>query len=114
MLSVKGQLKDAPKELEYLHRGIAQRAFEHRFQLADHVRVVGAKLVNGLLDIDLERLVPEEKKPRKVEIAANAGGAAPGGAARARWRARPRNRRSDGPGVGAVGSGRPFRPRPQL
>jgi molecular chaperone IbpA len=70
MLSVKGQLKDAPKDVEYLHRGIAQRAFEHRFQLADHVRVVTAQLVNGLLDIDLERVVPEEKKPRKVEISA--------------------------------------------
>ncbi len=71
MLSVKGQQKDAAKDLEYLHRGIAQRAFEHRFQLADHVRVVGAKLTNGLLDIDLERVVPEEKKPRKIEIGAS-------------------------------------------
>ncbi|HMR34533.1 MAG TPA: Hsp20 family protein [Geminicoccaceae bacterium] len=71
MLSVKGQQKDAAaKEVEYLHRGIAQRAFEHRFQLADHVRVVGARLTNGLLDIDLERLVPDEKKPRKIEIGA--------------------------------------------
>lgn len=78
MLSVKGQQKDAAaaKEVEYLHRGIAQRAFEHRFQLADHVRVVGAKLSNGLLDIDLERVVPEEKKPRKIEIGA-AGAVAP-------------------------------------
>lgn len=76
MLSVKGQQKDAAaKEIEYLHRGIAQRAFEHRFQLADHVRVVGARLTNGLLDIDLERLVPDEKKPRKIEIGAAALGA---------------------------------------
>lgn len=77
MLSVKGQQKDAAaaKEVEYLHRGIAQRAFEHRFQLADHVRVVGARLSNGLLDIDLERVVPEEKKPRKIEI--GAAGAVP-------------------------------------
>ena len=73
VLSVKGQLKEAPKEIEYLHRGIGQRAFEHRFQLADHVRVSGAKLANGLLDIELARLVPEEKKPRKIEIGANAG-----------------------------------------
>ncbi len=74
MLSVKGQQKDAAaKEVEYLHRGIAQRAFEHRFQLADHVRVVGARLTNGLLDIDLERLVPDEKKPRKIEIGAASG-----------------------------------------
>jgi molecular chaperone IbpA len=73
VLSVKGQLKEPPKEVEYLHRGIGQRAFEHRFQLADHVRVTGARLVNGLLDIDLERLVPEEKKPRKIEIGGTAG-----------------------------------------
>ncbi len=74
MLSVKGQQKDAAaKEVEYLHRGIAQRAFEHRFQLADHVRVVGARLTNGLLDIDLERLGPDEKKPRKIEIGAASG-----------------------------------------
>ncbi len=74
VLSVKGQIRDAAKDVEYLHRGIAQRAFEHRFQLADHVRVVAARLVNGLLDIDLERVVPEEKKPRKVEIGIGAGG----------------------------------------
>ena len=71
VMTVKGQLKEQPKEVEYLHRGIAQRAFEHRFQLADHGRVTGAKLVNGLLDIELERVVPEEKKPRKIEIAGN-------------------------------------------
>jgi molecular chaperone IbpA len=52
----------------YLHRGIAQRAFEHRFQLADHVKVVGANLVNGLLDIELVRELPESAKPQKIEI----------------------------------------------
>jgi len=76
VLSVKGQLKEVPKEIEYLHRGIGQRAFEHRFQLADHVRVSGAKLANGLLDIELERVVPEEKKPRKIEIGAGIGNGA--------------------------------------
>ncbi|TWT13611.1 Hsp20 family protein [Reyranella sp. CPCC 100927] len=53
----------------YLHRGIATRAFDRRFELADHVRVTGAALENGLLHIDLVREVPEEKKPRVVPIA---------------------------------------------
>ena len=48
--------------------GIAQRAFEHRFQLADHVKVTGANLVNGLLDIELVREVPESVKPQKITI----------------------------------------------
>jgi len=68
LLTVKGQLQNQPKDVEYLHRGIAQRAFEHRFQLADHVRVVDAELNNGLLDIHLKREVPEAMRPRKVEI----------------------------------------------
>jgi molecular chaperone IbpA len=53
---------------EYLHRGIAKRAFERRFQLADVIKVTGANFENGLLNIDLVREVPEHKKPRKVEI----------------------------------------------
>ena len=52
-----------------LHRGIATRAFERRFQLADHVRAVEARTKNGLLHIDLVREVPEALKPRKIEIA---------------------------------------------
>jgi molecular chaperone IbpA len=72
VLSVKGQLKENGKQVEYLHRGIAQRAFEHKFQLADYVRVVGASLSNGLLDIELERVIPEEMKPRKIDIGATA------------------------------------------
>jgi len=68
MLIVKGQAGKAEQQVEYLHRGIAQRAFEHRFQLADHIKVVGAGLTNGLLDINLEREVPESMKPRKVKI----------------------------------------------
>jgi molecular chaperone IbpA len=51
-----------------LYRGIAGRDFERRFQLADHVKVVGAKLMNGLLSIDLHRELPEEKKPRAIRI----------------------------------------------
>lgn len=52
----------------YLHRGIAERGFERRFQLADHVRVSGADLVNGLLHVDLIREVPEALKPRTIAI----------------------------------------------
>jgi molecular chaperone IbpA len=54
----------------YLHRGIATRAFERRFGLADHVRVTGAAHVDGMLHIDLVREVPEALKPRRIEIAA--------------------------------------------
>ena len=52
----------------YLHQGIAGRAFESQFQLAEHVVVKGASHENGLLHIDLERIVPEEKKPRRIAI----------------------------------------------
>ncbi len=55
-------------EREFLYRGIANRSFERRFQLADHVRVVTARLENGLLHIDLERELPEQMKPRRIEI----------------------------------------------
>jgi molecular chaperone IbpA len=57
---------------QYLYRGIAGRDFERRFQLADHVKVSGAKLANGLLTIELQREIPEEKKPRAIEIKAEA------------------------------------------
>jgi len=53
---------------QYLYRGIAGRNFERRFQLADHVKVSGAKLSNGLLTIELERVIPEEKKARAIQI----------------------------------------------
>lgn len=56
----------------FLHRGIASRNFEHTFQLADHVHVVGAKLDNGLLNIELAREIPEALKPRKIAIDAAA------------------------------------------
>jgi molecular chaperone IbpA len=52
----------------YLHRGIAQRSFIRRYQLADHILVTGASLQHGVLRIDLVRELPEEKKPRKIEI----------------------------------------------
>jgi len=54
----------------YLHRGIAKRAFERRFQLADTIKVTGASYENGLLNIELVREIPEQKKPRKIEIGA--------------------------------------------
>lgn len=53
---------------KYLHRGIAERGFERRFQLADHVTVTGADLVNGMLRIDLRRELPEAMKPRTISI----------------------------------------------
>lgn len=59
-------------EKQYLYRGIAGRNFERRFQLADHVKVAGAKLANGLLTIELVREIPEEKKPRAISIEAEA------------------------------------------
>ncbi|ACP21569.1 probable heat shock protein, hsp20 family (plasmid) [Sinorhizobium fredii NGR234] len=67
MLMVSGQNADAD-DGQYLHRGIASRAFQRRFQLADHVKVVGASLANGLLTIGLKRELPEEMKPRRIEI----------------------------------------------
>ncbi|WP_404400488.1 Hsp20 family protein [Pelagibacterium halotolerans] len=68
MLVVSGQ-KSGKDNGQYLHRGIAGRSFQRRFELADHVTVVDASLVNGLLTIDLKREIPEEMKPRKIEIA---------------------------------------------
>ena len=71
MLVVSGQ-KSGEDTGEYLHRGIAGRTFQRRFQLADHVRVTGARLENGLLTIDLKREIPEEMKPRRIEIGSTA------------------------------------------
>ncbi len=67
-LTVKGEKKPDQTERHYLHRGIAARSFERRFQLADHVEVSGANLKDGLLDIDLTRNVPERLKPRSIPI----------------------------------------------
>ena len=67
-LSVKGEKKAAEKEPQYLHRGIATRIFERRFQLADHVEVTGADLKDGLLHVDLVRNVPERLKPRQIQV----------------------------------------------
>ncbi|WP_064706631.1 Hsp20 family protein [Rhizobium bangladeshense] len=67
MLIVSGQ-KANGEDVQYLHRGIATRSFQRRFELADHVKVVDAGLVNGLLTIDLKREIPEAMKPRQIEI----------------------------------------------
>ncbi|WVT75592.1 Hsp20 family protein (plasmid) [Sinorhizobium chiapasense] len=67
MLIVSGQ-KASGDDLQFLHRGIGIGSFQRRFELADHVRVVSAGLVNGLLTIDLKREIPEEMKPRQIEI----------------------------------------------
>jgi len=69
-LTVTARKRDTEGEAKpvYLHRGIAERGFERRFQLADHVRVSGAELVNGLLHIDLVREVPDALKPRTIAI----------------------------------------------
>jgi molecular chaperone IbpA len=77
-LTLKGERKaDGEARPEFLHQGIAARAFERRFQLADHVQVTGAALENGLLHVDLVREVPEAKKPRRIEIATARAPAAP-------------------------------------
>jgi molecular chaperone IbpA len=67
-LLISGKAQPADAQTEYLYRGIAGRDFERRFQLADHVKVVGAKLANGMLTVDLQREIPEEKKARAIQI----------------------------------------------
>lgn len=67
-LKIVGRKQKDETKRTFLHRGIASRDFEHRFQLADHVKVVGAKLDNGLLNIELVRVIPESLKPRRIEI----------------------------------------------
>jgi len=67
-LTVSGKKEQTDKPKEFLHQGIAERGFERRFQLADHVRVENAQLENGLLHIDLLREIPEAMKPQKIEI----------------------------------------------
>ena len=73
-LSVTGKIaqSDEAVERQFLHRGIAERAFERRFSLADHIKVADAKLEHGLLHIALKREVPEEAKPRTVSITTTA------------------------------------------
>jgi molecular chaperone IbpA len=65
---VAGKAKEAADDSTFLHRGIARRAFERRFALAEHIKVTGAHMENGLLHVELVREVPEAKKPRTIEI----------------------------------------------
>lgn len=77
VLTIKGgKAEDKRQNVEILHQGIAARAFERRFQLADHVEVANASLEHGLLHIDLVRKVPEAMKPRKIAIAGSKTGTA--------------------------------------
>ncbi len=69
VLTISGKQPEETKR-NYLHQGIAGRAFERRFQLAEHVEVTGATLENGLLHIELKRVIPDAKKPRRIEIGA--------------------------------------------
>lgn len=72
-LLVTGKSADETDSENFLHRGIARRSFERRFELAEGVEVSGSSLVNGLLHIDLERVVPEEKQPRRIDIVSGDG-----------------------------------------
>lgn len=75
ILTVKGEqavnLDETSTKVEYVHRGISARSFVRNFTLADHVEVIGAKAENGMLQIELERQVPEAQKPRNVAITYN-------------------------------------------
>lgn len=75
LLTVAGKKhqEEGAEERQYLHRGIAERGFLRRFQLADHVIVTGATLKNGLLRVELVRELPEAKKPRRIEIGETSG-----------------------------------------
>lgn len=75
-LLISGKQQDDSDDRNYLHRGIAARNFERKFQLAEHVKVVSASLENGLLHVALEREIPEAMKPRRISI--NGGAAATG------------------------------------
>ena len=67
-LTVNGKIGDAEEAKSYLYRGIAGRAFNRSFQIADHIKVTGAELDNGLLHIELIREIPEEMRPRRIAI----------------------------------------------
>lgn len=67
-LVISGKLAKSEEERKFLYRGIAGRAFERRFELADHIKVAGASLQNGLLHVELVREVPEAMKPRSIKI----------------------------------------------
>ena len=69
-LTIKGKKAEGePDKVKYLYRGIATRSFERRFELADHIKVTGGRLDNGVLSLELVREVPEAMKPRTIKIA---------------------------------------------
>jgi len=70
VLTVRGKARAEDETAVYLYHGIASRAFERRFQLADYIRVSGARLENGMLSVELARQVPEALKPRRIAITA--------------------------------------------
>ncbi len=72
-LTIRGKSQRDEGQAQYLHRGIAARTFERKFDLADHIKVTGASLDNGLLAVDLTREVPEALKPRTIQINGSAG-----------------------------------------
>lgn len=67
-LLIAGKGRDEKDDRKFLHRGIAKRAFERRFELADTIRVGDARFENGLLEVELKRVIPDHKKPRQIEI----------------------------------------------
>ena len=67
-LTIKGSVSTSAEEQDYIYKGIADRAFTRQFTLADTVEVKNADLINGMLKIWLERFIPEEKKPKKINI----------------------------------------------
>lgn len=75
LLTVQGRKAAGDDNKHYLHRGLAERNFERRFQLADHVEVTEAKLVDGMLAVSLKREIPEALKPRKIQIKSADNGA---------------------------------------
>ena len=68
VLTIASAKRETSDDTQYLHRGIAGRAFQRRFELADHVKVNSARLDNGLLTIELVREIPEERRPRRIQI----------------------------------------------
>src|SRR5690606_926548 len=67
-LKISGKSAEQKEDVEYLHRGLAARSFVQNFELAETIKVVGASMENGLLHVDLVREIPEEHKPRVIEI----------------------------------------------
>ncbi len=67
-LTVKGEIKDSADDAKFVHKGIATRKFTREFALGEYIEVTGAEVLNGMLTIKLERIVPEEEKPKTIKI----------------------------------------------